>query len=245
MNKWLSKHPSGPTASLIKSNNLPYQLAFDTDKAFFNSVSSREGGLAMEWTMKYMQCLTDDALTWYDVCPVEDFVGDMKPDQVLWVDVGAAFGHRTQAFRKKFPTLPGKLIIQDLPDVIAMIPPQEGLELLAHDFFEPQPIKAAKFYYLRYVLHDWNDEDCLRILSHLRNAMSASSIILIDEILLQEMNAHYLATELDLSMMCVVGSRERTLAEYNQIFKRAGLELLSARTYTPTTGMSIMSLRKK
>lgn len=245
LNEWLSKHPSGLTTSVTQANDLPYQLAFNTKEPYFNDNSHREGGLAAQWMTTYMQCLTDESLTWYDVYQVQDQTANMSPNQYLWVDVGGGFGHRTQEFRSKFPSLPGKLIVQDLPHIVATIQPQESIELMGHDFFTPQPVVGAKFYYLRYVLHDWPDEDCVRILVHLRNAMETNSVILVDEILVPELGAYHFVTELDFAMLCLFGSRERTLTEFKEIFDRSGLELLSVGTYKPTNGMSVMALEKK
>lgn len=45
------------------------------------------------------------------------------------------------------------------------------IELQVHDFFTPQPIKGARAYFMRSVLHDWPDEQCRKILGHLKDAM--------------------------------------------------------------------------
>lgn len=48
-----------------------------------------------------------------------------------------------------------------------------------HDFFEPNPVAHADVYWLRYVLHDWSDEYCVRILAAIKPAMGPRSRILI------------------------------------------------------------------
>lgn len=48
-----------------------------------------------------------------------------------------------------------------------------------HDFFEPNPVEHADVYWLRYILHDWSDEYCVRILSAIKSAMGPRSRILI------------------------------------------------------------------
>lgn len=52
------------------------------------------------------------------------------------------------------------------------------------DFFEENQVKGAEVYWLRMILHDWPDEDCVRILSALRAAMSSRSRILIGQVYL-------------------------------------------------------------
>ncbi|KAK8043794.1 hypothetical protein PG994_012632 [Apiospora phragmitis] len=47
------------------------------------------------------------------------------------------------------PDRPGRVINQDLPGTVARALPTPGVENMAHDFFEPQPVRGAKFYYMR------------------------------------------------------------------------------------------------
>ena len=84
------------------------------------------------------------------------------------------------------PQYPGKLVLQELSEVIAAATEMgvagHGIELQVHDFFTPQPIKGARAYFMRSVLHDWPDESCRRILYHLKDAMEPGySRILINE----------------------------------------------------------------
>ena len=59
------------------------------------------------------------------------------------------------------------------------------------------------FFYLRNVLHDWDDASCVTILSHLRDVMikaPKSAKILIDEMAVPEMGASRYVTNLDMVM---------------------------------------------
>jgi hypothetical protein len=55
---------------------------------------------------------------------------------------------------------------------------------VAHDFFEPQPIKNAALFLLRVVLHDWPDSFARRILHQLREAAKPSTKLLIADFVL-------------------------------------------------------------
>ena len=65
-------------------------------------------------------------------------------DGAVFVDVGGGTGQQCVALKEKFPDLPGKVILQDLPAVIAEAKLPEGIETMVYDFFTPQPVKGEK-----------------------------------------------------------------------------------------------------
>jgi hypothetical protein len=58
----------------------------------------------------------------------------------MMVDVGGGCGHQAKPLKDTFPNLPGKLVVQDLPQMEGKGIP--GIEFQAHDFFLEQPIKG-------------------------------------------------------------------------------------------------------
>ena len=101
---------------------------------------------------------TNRGKEWYEFFPVETKLRVESESSPVLIDIGGGLGHDLVALKKKHPTLPGQLIVQDLPivaDSIKDLP--SGISAMKHDFFAPQPIKNAKAYYLRAVLHDWPD----------------------------------------------------------------------------------------
>ncbi len=59
------------------------------------------------------------------------------------------------------------------------------------------------FFYLRNIFHDWDNESCVAILSHLRDVLMKapnSARILIDEMAVPEMGASRYVTNLDMVM---------------------------------------------
>jgi hypothetical protein len=54
-----------------------------------------------------------------------------------------------------------------------------------HDFFQPQPIKDASVFMLRFILHDWPNSYAKKILTHLRNVAKPSTKVLLVEQILQ------------------------------------------------------------
>lgn len=59
------------------------------------------------------------------------------------VDIGGSTGHDLTEFRRHHPHVPGRLILQDLPAVIAQIEDLDPeIVRMEHDFFEEQPVKG-------------------------------------------------------------------------------------------------------
>lgn len=64
-------------------------------------------------------------------------------DAVLLVDVGGGLGHDLEDFKSKYTHLPGRLVLQERPEVIAQITQENpGFESMSHDFFTAQPIQG-------------------------------------------------------------------------------------------------------
>ena len=63
--------------------------------------------------------------------------------EVLLVDVGGGKGDLLDRFRQQRPDLKGRLILQDLPNVVEGRQSQLDVEFMAHDFFETQPVRGT------------------------------------------------------------------------------------------------------
>lgn len=103
-----------------------------------------------------------------------------------------------------------------------------------------QPVRRAKFYYLRTVVHDWDDEKAAAILLRLLPALGPDSVILIDEMALPTTGAHWWSACLDLHMYAVLGALERTTDQWQALLGRCGLKALEIRTYMPAMGHSVI-----
>lgn len=65
--------------------------------------------------------------------------------RTVFVDVGGSVGHQTVRVKEAYPELAGRLVCQDLPEVVAQAAKVEGVEFMAHDFFKPQPVQGKLF----------------------------------------------------------------------------------------------------
>lgn len=169
---------------------------------------------------------------------------DLKSDRVLFVDVGGASGHQCLSLRVNHPELPGKIVVQDQERVIARIDETElqkhQVEAMTHDFFQQQPVKGAKAYYLRNIMHDWPDSKCVEILRHLRDAMAEDSVILIDENVLPDVGASWKQAQKDIQMMSVLAAVERSISQWHDLLRSAGLQVKKIHTYDDDIGDSII-----
>jgi hypothetical protein len=152
------------------------------------------------------------------------------PKDVTLVDVGGGRGQAIKALRDTYPGIPGRLILQDLPMTIEKLDAAEikssGFEATSHNFFEPQPIKGARYYHLRRILHDWSDEKCLEILAALRPALDPSySRLLIGEFILPDVSPGPTETAVDLLMMTTCGGAERAELEWHELLGQAGFKI--------------------
>lgn len=86
--------------------------------------------------------------SWFDIYPVERELTpsefDIGDDDVLLIDIGGNQGHDLLNLRAKHVHLPGKFILQDLPTVVDhLIFSDQRISVMAHNFFEPQPVKGC------------------------------------------------------------------------------------------------------
>jgi hypothetical protein len=72
------------------------------------------------------------------------------------------------------------------------------------------------------VLHDWSDEDCVRSLSTIRRASSATVRLFIAGVVIPGPIEPHFAKLLDVHMMCVQSGPERTADEYAGLLSAAG-----------------------
>lgn len=79
---------------------------------------------------------------------------------------------------------------------------------------------------MKFVMHDWSDEHCKAILRNIRRQMPENGRVLVIEQIVASTPELSFAKLLDLEMLALtVGGRERTEAEFAQLFACAGLKL--------------------
>jgi demethylsterigmatocystin 6-O-methyltransferase len=230
------------------SSNLSFQLAHDTDQTAFEWLSKRPENL--KWTMGYMASQRNNQINWMQepsIFSVNDFTinsNDTDRERVLMVDVGGGAGHQCMALRQAHPELKGRIVLQDLPGTIAMTDSDAlqglGIDAQSHDFMTAQAVTGAKVYYMRNILHDWPDKTCVLILKQLRAAMKGDSVIIIDEIVVQNTDSTWKQVNYDLVMMVALGGLERSKEQWKNLVSAADLKLREVIRYDEGTGDSII-----
>jgi hypothetical protein len=90
----------------------------------------------------YMATRAQPEHSWLQVCPVPEEAAGCPPERPLYVNVGGGVGHQCAEFNERYPDLPGRVILQDLPHSVAEALETPGVENMAHNFFEAQPVRG-------------------------------------------------------------------------------------------------------
>jgi orsellinic acid C2-O-methyltransferase len=150
------------------------------------------------------------------------------------VDVGGGNGSLLLSVLARHPTM--RATVFDLPHVaeaarlhIAEQGLSDRCEAVGGDAFVAVP-SGADAYVLKGVIHDWEDNEAIRILRSCRAAMKeGSKLLLIDRILPERIDPNDALTRgrfiTDINMFLNPGGRERTEAELRDLLSRAGLRL--------------------
>lgn len=86
-------------------------------------------------------------VSWLTVYPLSEQLAasnwaDDSKDRAVFVNIGGGIGHQCAQFKEKYPDVPGRVILQDLPQSISQALSTPGVENMSHDFFEEQPVKG-------------------------------------------------------------------------------------------------------
>lgn len=145
------------------------------------------------------------------------------------LDVGGGQGHVLIDILQRSRGVRGALF--DLPptaEIARRFLTEKGFahcEVLAGDFFKEVPA-GFDAYFIKSVLHDWNDDFSGRILSNCRKAMPEHGRVLVADILIEPGKpVRHPHRMIDLEMMVSFGGKERTVGEFEALLTRAGLKL--------------------
>ncbi len=107
-------------------------------------------------------------------------------------------------------------------------------QYISRDMFPSVP--PADLYMMKMILHDWNDEECIKILSNAHRASSNDGRIFIIEHLIPDPQTSHFSKLFDIHMMCWGSGRERTVKEYSALLERSGWNYLQ--TFYPSNGIN-------
>jgi len=119
--------------------------------------------------------------------------------------------------------LPGAVVSAE--KTIAKAKIGDRCKAIPYNFHKEAP-PACDAYFLVNVLHDWDDEICIRILKNITNAMDADTKLWIIEYIIEPGPGFSVAKLLDIEVLVMNGGRERSINEYKTLVGAAGLEVL-------------------
>ena len=163
-------------------------------------------------------------LDWPTVAAVYDFM----PFGTI-VDVGGGHGQLLALMLGAAPAADGVLLEQ--PSLIGPAEKHLGeagvldrCRLVGGSFFETAP-DDGDLYVLRRVVHDFDDDQAVALLTILRRHMPSGATLLLLESVVPPGDAPHFAKSLDLDMLLFVGGRERTEAEFASLLERSGFRM--------------------
>jgi hypothetical protein len=163
------------------------------------------------------------------------------------VDVGGGHGAFLASILATRPQMRGTIF--DLPQVISGAPATlhragvaDRCETIAGSFFDTVPA-GADAYVLKSVLHDWNDEECGKILKNCHGAMPAHGRLLVIELDLPPGNDPHFGKYVDMNIMLQTeGGYQRSEEDHNSLFAASGFGL--SRVFPTSSGFSVTEARK-
>ncbi|MEC3975009.1 methyltransferase [Amycolatopsis sp. H20-H5] len=148
------------------------------------------------------------------------------PEGARVVDVGGGPGGLLNTVLRRNPTLRGVLFEQE--SVLAKHILDDSLSdrwsTAAGDFFTAVP-EGEDFYVLKRVLHDWNDEDSLKILRSCRAALPEHGRVLVVDAVIPPGNEPHASKLYDVAMMTIFDGKERTEEEFTRLLSAADLKV--------------------
>ncbi|GMH38981.1 hypothetical protein BSKO_06879 [Bryopsis sp. KO-2023] len=145
-------------------------------------------------------------------------------------DIGAGPGELTTELLRMHPSMQG--VTCDLPVVVATVEIPEDLKdrctsqvwnFLTGDF---NAISGGDGYILKHIIHNWDDESCVKILSKIAQAMlPGGKVFVIESGPVPPDNTPHFSKIMDMNMAVLTGAKERTTEEHSSLFGQAGLKL--------------------
>jgi hypothetical protein len=168
------------------------------------------------------------------------------------VDTGGGLGHMAIELLRRNPHLTASVVdLEDLmpiarkhaesvePDVLSR------LSFVGGDMFADVP--AGDRYILKHIIHDWDDDHCVRLLQNCSARMQGDGrVYCVDAVLPPLGNTTGAPSKfLDINIMVFIRGRERTEAEWRQLYDKAGLEVVSIVPLRDNFGTSIVEGAKR
>ena len=167
-------------------------------------------------------------------------------------DVGGSFGHMAVALLEKYPDLRASVL--EVPDLIPVARKSfviedpavaDRLEYVGGDMFSAVP--PAEVYVLKHIIHDWEDDYCTRLLTNCHQSMQGNGRVVSVDSVLPPMGdtGGTPAKLLDVLMLSGINGRERTEAQWKELYRATGFEVTRITPLQDNFGTSIIEGAKR
>ncbi|AGZ50238.1 methyltransferase [Mycobacterium kansasii] len=163
------------------------------------------------------------------------------------VDVGGGHGRLLAAVLTSAPQARGILfdlghVVAGAPDLLSEHLVADRVRIEAGSFFDEIPT-GGDAYVLKHIIHDWPDDDAVRILRNVRAAAAAGTKVLLIEQVIPPHDREFMGKWVDLEMLLLADARERTAEEYSRLLGRAGFRMTrvvaTASPYSLVEGIAV------
>jgi len=144
-------------------------------------------------------------------------------------DVGGGHGHLICNLLLRYPHLRGTVLEMEqvIQDKTLLWANKMGIAVdrcnyVSGNMFNEVPSSDA--YFMKMILHDWDDKECLKILSNIHRSCDGATRLFIVEHIVPGPETPHFSKLFDIHMLCVLTGRERTEEEYLALLKQAGFD---------------------
>ncbi|KAK1607286.1 hypothetical protein QYE76_030959 [Lolium multiflorum] len=197
----------------VLGGGLPFQKAHGMTTFEYQGTYPRFNHVFNESMKNHSTIITNKLLEFYTDF---DGIGSL-------VDVGGGVGATIGTITSKYPRIMG--INFDLPHVISEAPSFPRVQHIGGDMFKKVP--SGDTILMKWILHDWTDEQCTTLLKNCYNALPAHGKVVIVECILptnsEATPEAQLSFEYDMIMLTQTpGGKERYQREFEELSKSAG-----------------------
>lgn len=145
-------------------------------------------------------------------------------------DIGGGHGLILSTVLQANPQAKGILfdqpyVVEGATEILKNAGVEERVERIGGDFFSEVPVKAD-VYLMKFIIHDWNDEQSVTILKNLaKYAEPGAKVLLIETVVEEDDHLPSVSKLMDLNMLAMTGGKERTPSEYAALFEQTGFKL--------------------
>lgn len=162
-------------------------------------------------------------------------------------DIGGGHGLILSTVLQANPEVKGILfdqpyVVEGADQVLKNTGVEDRVERIGGDFFKEIPVKAD-VYLMKFIIHDWNDEQSVTILKNLaQSAEPGARLLLIETVVEEDDHLPSVSKLMDLNMLAMTGGKERTPSEYAELFEQTGFKLTNV-IYMPSPLQIVEAVR--